>query len=66
MQLQLSIIIPVYNSKVLPKLVDEIIVNVKPHTYEIILVDDGNSSQVHEIIMRICAGNKQVKALQLS
>jgi dolichol-phosphate mannosyltransferase/undecaprenyl-phosphate 4-deoxy-4-formamido-L-arabinose transferase len=65
-----SIVIPVYDSQVLPELVSRIdrVFRDRPETeYELLLVDDGSPrEEVWQTLERLAAGHSRLRALQLT
>ena len=65
--MEISIVIPVYNSeKIIAELVKRVCNNLSKNTYEIILVNDGSVDKSWEVISNICNNNTSVMGLQLS
>ncbi len=66
--MQLSIIIPVYNSaKIIPLLIKKIMKNInkKIYKYEIILINDSSKDNSWETIVKISKKNKFIKGINL-
>ena len=66
--MEISVIIPVYNSsEILPKLIDQILdrLNTKEQNYEIILVDDSSKDDSWKTILYLSSKNKNIKGIQL-
>lgn len=64
--MEISFVIPCYNSsKTIKKVVDEIVtvVNYKKDDYEIILVNDSSTDNVWEVIKQLSKENKRIKGI---
>ena len=67
--MNLSIIIPVYNSeKILPYLIESISNNLKKRkiSYEVILVNDHSKDQSWKTIINLSKNNKFIKGINLA